>query len=71
VARTRVGVTERFDRDPYAVWDIDLGRQFKNLGASLSFSNLTNMQYEEIKGVAMPGRTVIFALEYVIARKIR
>jgi iron complex outermembrane receptor protein len=71
VARTRVGVTERFDRNPYAVWDIDLGRQFGSVGASLSFSNLTDTQYQEIKGVTMPGRALIFALEYVIARKIR
>jgi hypothetical protein len=53
------------------VWDIDFGRQFGNLGASLSFSNLTGTQYEEVKGITMPGRAVIFGAEFMIARKIR
>lgn len=71
LARTRVGVTERFGRNPYAVWDVDFGRQFRRLGTSLSFSNLTDTRYQEIKGVALPGRAVVFAVEYETARKVR
>jgi iron complex outermembrane receptor protein len=71
VARTRVGATERFGRNPYAVWDIDFGRQFRNVGTSLSFSNVTNTRYQEIKDVALPSRAVVFAVEYEIARKGR
>jgi iron complex outermembrane receptor protein len=66
LARTRVGATERFARDPYAVWDADVARQFGNVGARLSFSNLTNTSYQEVEGVAMPGRSVVFGVEYVL-----
>jgi hypothetical protein len=66
-----VGATERFGRNPYAVWDIDFGRQFRNVGTSLSFSNVTNTRYQEVKDVALPGRAVVFAVEYEIARKGR
>lgn len=69
LARTRVGATERFARDPYAVWDADLARQFGNVGARLSFSNLTNTSYQEVEGVAMPGRSVVFGLEYVLTSR--
>ena len=67
--RTRIGVTQRFDRTPYAVWDADLGRYFGNLGMRLSFSNLVDTRYQEIAGVNNPGRSAVVGVEYVIRGK--
>ncbi len=69
LVRTRVGITERFARDPYAGWDVDLGREFGRLGLRLSLANVIDSQYQEIQGVRMPGRSVIAGIEYVIMRK--
>ena len=69
VARTRVGVTNRFGRDPYAIWDANVGREFRNVAAHLGFSNLSNTQYEEVEGVVMPGRSVVFGMEFFMMKK--
>lgn len=68
LARTRIGETQRFGRDPYCVWDADLGRPFGPLGLRLSLSNLTDTRYQEIAGVNNPGRSVVFGVEYLIHR---
>jgi iron complex outermembrane recepter protein len=69
VARTRIGVTDRFGRDPYGIWDASVGREFHNVAAHLGFSNLTGTQYQEIEGVVMPGRSVVFGIEFFMAKK--
>lgn len=69
VARSRLGVTERYARDPYALWDASIGREFRHLAAHLAFSNLTDTQYHEIEGVAMPGRSVIFGMDLFVTAK--
>jgi iron complex outermembrane receptor protein len=71
IARTRLGIVNRFARDPYAVWDAAIGREFKHMGAHLAFSNLTNTQYEEVQGVIMPGRSVLFGLEFFAIKQGR
>ncbi len=68
VARSRLGVVSRYRQDPYAVWDADIGREFEHVAAHLSFSNLTDTQYEEIQGVIMPGRSVIFGIDLFVSR---
>jgi len=65
LARTRFGIVERFGRDTYGMWDLDVARHFGNVGARLSLSNLTDAQYQEILGVNAPGRSIVFGLEYV------
>ncbi len=70
IARTRIGIVSRFERDPYALWDAALAREFNHVAAHLGFSNLSNTRYEEIQGVVMPGRSVLFGLDiFVIGRK--
>jgi iron complex outermembrane receptor protein len=69
VARTRIGVTHRFARDPYAIWDANVGREFRNLAAHLGLSNLSNSRYEEIEGVVMPGRSVVFGMEFFMTKR--
>jgi iron complex outermembrane receptor protein len=68
LAQTRVGVTQRFARNPYAVWDLAFGRRFANLGARLSFSNLADVGYQEVAGIAMPGRSAVLSFEYEIKK---
>ena len=65
LARSRVGVVNRYKRDPYALWDVSIGREFRNVRAHLSFANISDTQYQEIDGVIMPGRSVIFGLEFL------
>ena len=64
VARSRVGVVDRYGSDPYGLWDAAISREFSHVGAHLVLSNLTDTQYEEISGVMMPGRSVVFGLEF-------
>ena len=66
VARTRVGATKRFARDPYALWDLYLARAGGRFRPFLQFSNLTNTAYQEIAGIPMPGRSVIVGVELVV-----
>jgi iron complex outermembrane receptor protein len=69
VARSRIGVVQRYANDPYALWDASVGREFKNVSAHLAFANLTNTGYQEIPGVAMPGRSVVFGMDVFVRRK--
>jgi iron complex outermembrane receptor protein len=63
VARTRVGAIDRYARDPYALWDAAIAREFSHASAHLVLSNISNTQYEEIPGVVMPGRSVVFGID--------
>ena len=71
IARTRLGVINRYGKDPYALWDVAVAREFRYVGAHLGLANLSDTQYEEIPGVAMPGRSVVFGLEFVLSKKGR
>ena len=66
IARTRIGVVDRYSRDPYGLWDAAVGREFSHVAAHLVLSNITDTQYEEIQGVIMPGRSVIFGLDFFL-----
>jgi iron complex outermembrane receptor protein len=69
--RTRVGVTERYHSDPYALWDLAATRQFQHLRPFLQLSNLANTSYQEIAGVAMPGRSILGGVEVLLSRKVQ
>ena len=71
VARSRIGVISRYKSDPYGVWDADFGREFQHVAAHLAFANLTGTQYEEVQGVVMPGRSVIFGMDIFLRKKTR
>ena len=68
-ARTRLGALERRGRDSYAVWDVAVARSGGRWRPFLQLSNLTASRYEEIPGVAMPGRMLAGGLELVLAAK--
>ena len=64
IARSRIGVLDRFASDPYALWDAAVAREFSHFGMHLVVSNITDTQYQEIPGVVMPGRSVVFGLDF-------
>jgi iron complex outermembrane receptor protein len=71
IARSRVGVVDRYKQDPYALWDVSMGREFRHVRAHLSLANISDTQYEEVSGVIMPGRSVVFGLEFLWRAKAR
>jgi iron complex outermembrane receptor protein len=68
VGRTRLGVMARLARDPYAVWDIYAARARGRLHPFFQVANVTSTRYQEIPGVAMPGRTMLGGLELVLRK---
>lgn len=66
VARTRIGVRERYASSPYAVWDASAARANGRVRPFLQLSNITSTVYQEIAGVDMPKRTVIGGVELLI-----
>ena len=69
LARTRVGVLNRFGQDPYALWDIDVAWTRNRIRPYVQLSNLTNASYQEIANVAMPGRSALVGVELCIICK--
>ena len=57
---------QRVQRDPYALWDAYLARNAGRLNPFVQVANITKTSYQEIPGVAMPGRCVIAGLQYVV-----
>jgi outer membrane cobalamin receptor len=62
VFRQTLNYKKRADGRSYWLLDGGLERRFRRLTAQLGFSNLLDSQYQEIKGVDMPGRWFIFTL---------
>jgi iron complex outermembrane receptor protein len=63
--RTRVGAIQRVGRDTYPLWDLAASRTDGRIRPYLQLSNLSNTGYEEIPGVAMPGRSIQGGIELV------
>lgn len=68
LTRTRVGVLERFARDPYGVLDLYVAGTRGRWHPFVQLTNLTDTVYEEIFGVPMPGRAVVGGVELVWRR---
>lgn len=66
VARTRVGVIDRVDRGPYAIWDASASYATGHVRPFLQLRNLGNTDYQEIPSVKMPGRGILGGLEFVL-----
>lgn len=69
VLRNHVRVTQRYQRDPYPVWDVSLARQRGWIHPYLQLTNLSNTGYEEIEGVRMQGRSIAGGLELTLPRQ--
>jgi iron complex outermembrane receptor protein len=66
VARARLGIVKRIARDPYTVFDLYFARAQGRLLPFFQITNITDTAYQEIFGVAMPGRAVLGGLEFVL-----
>jgi iron complex outermembrane receptor protein len=66
VARTRIGILQRYQRDSYGLWDIYAASNRHRIRPFLQLSNLSNTSYEEIPSVAMPGRSVVAGFELLV-----
>ncbi|MBI4874399.1 MAG: TonB-dependent receptor [Acidobacteria bacterium] len=71
LVRTRLGVVQRFARDPYAVWDFNFASSRGRLRPFVQFSNLAGARYEEIPGVPMPGRGVLGGVQILLLGPLR
>ena len=69
IARARIGVLDRYGSDPCALWDAAVMREFGHVAAHLVLSNITDMRYQEIPGVVMPGRSVVLGLHFFLRRR--
>jgi len=63
--RTRLGILDRHTRDPYALWDFYAAYSRGRIHPFLQIANITSTSYQEVLGVAMPGRTVIGGFEFL------
>ena len=69
IFRTSVGALNRRGRAPYGLWSVDAGWNGRRVRPFLQLANITNTQYQEIAGVAMPGRSVMGGVELVVWSK--
>ena len=65
---SRLGVLQRFEKDPYVVWDGSVSRQVGRVRPYLQMTNLLNTGYEEIVDVRMPGRGFVGGVEIVLSK---
>ncbi len=66
VARARLGVLNRIGRPPYALVDVSAGYGRGRLHPFVRLTNLNDARYQEIQGVAMPGRAVLGGVEVLL-----
>jgi iron complex outermembrane receptor protein len=64
IVRTRVGVLDRYAHNPYGVWDLYLADRRGSWSPFLQLTNLTSTRYQEIPGVAVPGRAVVAGVDW-------
>lgn len=65
-ARTRIGAVNRLGRSPYGLWDTSATWSQGRWRPFAQIANITSTNYQEIPGVALPGRTVLVGLEIVL-----
>ena len=68
LARVRVGAVQRYARNVYGVADVYLARTKGRVHPFIQLTNLTDTLYQEIFGVAMPGRGVMGGIDVVVFR---
>ena len=64
-----VQIAQRYRQTAYPIWNSALARQSGHVRPYLRFDNLSNTGYQEISGVAMPGRSITGGLEIVFGRE--
>ena len=71
LARTRLGVINRYQQQPYVLWSIDAAWTKWRVRPYVQVTNLTNTSYQEIVNVAMPGRAFLVGVELCVICKAR
>jgi iron complex outermembrane receptor protein len=66
LARARIGVMERYGREPYGVVDLYAASTRGRLHPFVQLTNLTDTAYQEIFGVSMPGRAIVGGVEFTV-----
>jgi iron complex outermembrane receptor protein len=67
--RTRIGVLNRISQDPYALWDVYAAYSHGKVHPFIQVANITSTSYQEIQGVAMPGRSILGGVEFLFRGK--
>ena len=71
LARSRVGVLDRFGYKTYGLWDVCLARSAGRVHPFIQLTNLTNTSYEEVRQVVMPGRTVLVGVDVTVISRAK
>ncbi len=66
LARSRIGVLDRYQYKTYGLWDIYLTRNAGRIHPFVQLTNLTNTSYQEVQMVAMQGRAIVAGVEVVV-----
>lgn len=61
--RTRLGALQRYQKDPYALWDLYAAWSTGRVHPYLQLTNMTNTRYQEISGVFLPTRAALGGVE--------
>lgn len=67
--RNTVQIAQLYQRDPYPVWDLALTHDAGRVRPYVRLANLSNTGYQEIQGVAMPGRSIMAGISLQMRRK--
>jgi outer membrane receptor protein involved in Fe transport len=63
MARVRSGIANQYQRDAYMVLDASVAWNRSWLHPYVRATNLTDITYQPILGIVMPGRAVIAGIE--------
>lgn len=66
IARTRIGVVDRIERNPYAVWDASASYASGRVRPFLQLTNITSTVYQDLPGIALPKRGVVGGAEFYL-----
>jgi iron complex outermembrane receptor protein len=66
IARTRIGVENRLDYAPYAIWDASASYATGRVRPFLQLTNITSTVYQDLPGIAMPKRGVVGGCEFYL-----
>ena len=67
--RNSVQIAHRYQQTAYPVWNLACSRKSGHLRPYLRFDNLSNTGYQEISGVAMPGRSITGGLALLLGHE--
>jgi outer membrane cobalamin receptor len=67
--RNSLQIAQRYQQTAYPVWNAAFSRKSGHLRPYLRFDNLSNTGYQEISGIAMPGRSITGGMAILLGRE--